>query len=1082
LATNRVSANRAYQILKGKVDVRLTEQQVRATEDASVDWPSLVVAGAGSGKTELMATRVVWLIANEVCKPEEILGLTFTRKAASELSTRIVNAITKLAQTSEWPYESKDFALPNITTYNSYANSLYRDYALGLGFDDEALLLTEAGRFQLAREVVIEMGEEVGNELIDADISLNSLVKAILAISGSMTDHGVSAEAISNYINGLLQSIAELPAKGAVSKENPIYATLAKTLAGMKQTPLVAKLAELFIDVKRKRGYIDYADQVALAELAIRELGHLVVERENQRYKQILLDEYQDTSTLQTSLLHGLFHEKSVYAVGDPNQSIYGWRGASSSNLADFLQGFGTEDKPVQQFPLTNSWRNPRVVLDVANEVIRPLALKPKFMAGRPELPKVAVETLQPAPRAEDGAITVNFAHDVFEEATYTAKWFSARMEQNPKATAAVLMRSRNSMEIFEEELRREGLVVEVVGIGGLLSQPEIVDLISALHVIYRPDSGAHLLRILAGPRWQVVPKDLERLSSHAKSLAKFSGTNASRVSGGDADASIIDALDRLLDEVDEDIPSFTVRGFNALKDCGNLLRQLRSKTGLPLPEFVRAVEQELWLDIELTANPARQNPLQYLNEFAELVSNYAEVSKPTLGGLLDWLEYADSLERFEPKAKPGRPGVVQIITAHSAKGLEWDLVAIPRLIDKTFPSTSKSVGWLSRGELPYGLRGDANSLPQLDISGCLNQTEVNKMVDSYKKDMIMEHQLLEERRVFYVAVTRPRSELLLSGSFWSHKGKTASKPSEFLVEVAKIIDDRIFVENFSGDPEAPLPSYDDSLGNPFESSAVVQTWPMDPLGPGHRAKVNRAKQLMDSVDVQTAPKTSAIDEEIERLIAEREELATRTWQVRFPVRISASRFKEYVKELPKVAESFRRPMPEKPYKQTREGTLFHGWVEKRFGKISNSDEIDTIDAEFEDEETTATVEELQEIFEKSRFASMTSHSIESEIQVTIRENTFICKLDAVFETETGYEIVDWKTGVPPKTEQEIEERALQLALYRMAFSRLHNVSAEKVEVCLYYVAENLEIKPQIIPSEPELLELWDSVLAQVVD
>jgi DNA helicase-2/ATP-dependent DNA helicase PcrA len=174
--------------------------------------------------------------------------------------------------------------------------------------------------------------------------------------------------------------------------------------------------------------------------------------------------------------------------------------------------------------------------------------------------------------------------------------------------------------------------------------------------------------------------------------------------------------------------------------------------------------------------------------------------------------------------------------------------------------------------------------------------------------------------------------------------------------------------------------------------------------------------------------------------------------------------------------------MPEIPYKQTMAGTLFHSWVEQRFGVLANADELDAIELVNEDEATTKTVEELREIFEKSRFSSMKPFSIESEIQVTIKGNTFICKLDAVFETETGYEIVDWKTGKPPVGDKEIADRALQLALYRMAFARLHGVDPAKIEVCLYYVADDLEIKPEVVPSEGELIDLWESVLEQVVD
>ena len=1086
MSTRKVSADQAYQVFKQDPSIKLTAEQVDAVENAATDWPSLVVAGAGSGKTELMATRVVWLVANGICKPEQVLGLTFTRKAASELSRRINNALTELAKSDLWPLESKDFASPNITTYNSYANTLYRDYALALGYEDDATLLTEAGRYQLAREVVLKYGEAIDPRIIEADLSINAVVEGVLGLAGAMNDHGASPEEIEREVAKLYNTIAALPAgRAKVTPEQPIGVTLLGLFEGALHTPMLAKLAQAFIEEKRRRGYIDFSDQVALADRAVRELGETVRLRETTQYEQILLDEYQDTSTLQTRLLAGLYAGKSVFAVGDPNQSIYGWRGASASNLGDYLDTFGTLERKVRQFPLTTSWRNPKVVLDLANTILEPLGHPAPFLADRPKLAEVEVRPLRAPDHASDGDITVKFAERTDQEAKFVAQWLKGNLEveagEKPR-TAAVLMRSRALMSDFENELRDAGLAVEVVGIGGLLESPEIVDLVAALRVIHYPSAGAHLMRLLSGPRWQVEPKDLERLSRYSRSLANFWNRGSAKVSGAEAEASIIDALDYLLEDEDDDrIPNFSERGLAALKDCAKLLRELRLRTGMPLPEFVRAVEQELWLDIELAANPKRIDPMANLNGFANLVMGYAEGSHPTLGGFLEWLEYADQRDRFETPAVSARPGVVQLITAHAAKGLEWDLVAVPTLVEGTFPGVQKTVGWLTKGELPFPLRGDANSLPMIDLSGCPDQSAATKVLKAFKEDQ-REYLHREERRVAYVAMTRPRKKLLLSGSRWKPGVSEANKPSRFLIEAAMIEDPRVTVIDKTDDPLNPLPLYEHVETNPIDAAEMVVVWPMEPLGEHHRAKVEKAKSEVEAAMDSAPPSRQAMDEKIDRLFAERAELERRSKQVKLPVRISASRFKEFIFDLPKIIQMYKRPMPEIPYKQTMAGTLFHSWVEQRFGVLANADELDAIELVNEDEATTKTVEELREIFEKSRFSSMKPFSIESEIQVTIKGNTFICKLDAVFETETGYEIVDWKTGKPPVGEKEIADRALQLALYRMAFARLHGVDPAKIEVCLYYIADDLEIKPEVVPSEGELIDLWESVLEQVVD
>ena len=1085
MPTRKISADQAYQVFKQDSKIKLTEEQVDAVENAATDWPSLVVAGAGSGKTELMATRVVWLVANGICKPEQVLGLTFTRKAASELSRRINNALTELAKSDLWPLESQDFVSPNITTYNSYANMLYRDYALALGYEDDATLLTDAGRFQLAREVVVKYGEAIDPRLIEADLSINQVVEGVLTLAGAMNDHAATPEQIELIIKDLYLTIAALPAKAAVTPEQPIGGTLLKAFSGALDTPMLAQLAQAFIEEKRRRGFIDFSDQVALADRAVRELGDTVRSRELAQYEQILLDEYQDTSTLQTRLLAGLYSGKSVFAVGDPNQSIYGWRGASASNLGDYLTTFGTKDREVEQFPLTTSWRNPKVVLDLANVILDPLSQTPGYLSTRPKLAEVDVRSLRAPNHAPEGEITIKFADQINSEATFVANWFKENLAAtyNGKApTAAVLMRSRSQMALFENALLDAGLAVEVVGIGGILESPEVVDLVAALRVIHYPDAGANLMRLLAGPRWQVEPKDLERLSRYSRSLAKFWTRESKKVSGAEAEASIIDALDNLLDEQDGDrLPNFSERGLAALKNCAELLRNLRTRTGMPLPEFVRAVEQELWLDIELAANPKRLDPMANLNGFANLVIGYSEGSNQTLGGFLEWLEYADKMDRFETPAVSARPGIVQIITAHAAKGLEWDLVAVPTMVNGTFPYIKTTQGWLSRGELPFELRGDANSLPHLNVKACVNQTEVSKAIEAFKAEQ-REYLLREDRRVAYVAITRPKQKLLLSGSKWKAGLVNPVEPNDYLMSAALINDPRVVVIDKTDDPLNPLPGYPEIGTNPVDEASMTEIWPMEPLGENHRKKVDAAKEMVENAGTVKAPSRLEIDNKIDLLLAEQAELKSRSEQVKLPVRIPASRFKEFIYDLPKIVDMYRRPMPEQPYKQTMAGTLFHAWVEQRFGVLGTSDELDAIELLKEDESTQKTVEELREIFEGSRFAKMTPHSIEREIQVTIKGNTFICKLDAVFKTDNGFEIVDWKTGKPPVGDKEIAERALQLALYRMAFARIHQVDPSLIEVCLYYVADNLEIKPEVVPSEAELIQLWESVLENVVD
>ncbi len=1048
-ANYKYSANQVYQVIK---PYELTVEQAAAVQDSSIDSPTLVVAGAGSGKTELMAVRVLWLVANGFARPDQILGLTFTRKAAAELSKRIYESLLKLRDSEMWPEDlDYDFTAPTISTYNAYANNLFRDFALAIGYEPEAALLTEAAAFQLAREVVLKQGSKIDERLSDLDQNLNSIVENVLALAQSMNDNLVAADQVEAVLQDVISQVTDLPKKSGGTDKSQ-FAYMSTSLQPLSITPILAKLADAYRAEKLRQGFVDYSDQVALAERAVREVPALR-ERERELHTQILLDEYQDTSFLQTRLLQNLFAQSSVFAVGDPNQSIYGWRGASASNLKSFYADFEApaDAKP---FPLSTSWRNPTQVLSLANHLIDSLK----------------VVELAPAPSAGAGEIEIAFEQDLNLEAAKVAGWFMQRM--TGEQTGALLLRKRSQMQLFVSALEEQGLEVEVVGLGGLLEVPEVVDLVSALRVIHNPAAGTQLIRLLAGPRWRIGAKDIERLHRYASRKARVEEELREKIQSGLAledSLSIVDALDLLLDEKEPEKTGISVTGIARMRDSAQLLRAMRQQTGMSLVEFVRSVEQELWLDIEVLANPRRKNPMAHLNAFASIVAGYAgSNNQPHLGGFLNWLEFADERERFEiPSTNPER-GVVQVLTIHAAKGLEWDHVAVANLIDGDFPSSGRgSSGWLATGSLPFPLRGDRDSLPVWNYKNHSAQPEVKKSIDDFK-DSMRAHLLNEELRLMYVAVTRPRQALLLTGSYWKPGNKNARKPSQFLVSACEKFAIQI----------AEL----GSEVNPLEEIELTENWPLDPLGERHRTDVERAAHQTQAAIETLHKKTYAIIEgdriqqDITLLLAEKDAALIANETAHLPVRIPASSFKDYIADFDSVIARLRRPMPQPPYKQTRTGTLFHSWVESTFGAAihagqllgqATSDDADSAALELEN------IQELQANFQASRFANLKPIDIEREIQLTVGQNTFICKLDAVFATDDGVEIVDWKTGKSPKNSADQKLKTLQLALYRLAYSRFTGMPIEKIQVCFYFVGENKEIKPEQIPNEAELLELW---------
>ena len=270
----------------------------------------------------------------------------------------------------------------------------------------------------------------------------------------------------------------------------------------------------------------------------------------------------------------------------------------------------------------------------------------------------------------------------------------------------------------------------------------------------------------------------------------------------------------------------------------------------------------------------------------------------------------------------------------------------------------------------------------------------------------------------------------------------------------------------------------------------MTEVWPIDPLGEKHRKLLEKsALATMDAQQnltekIQGILDSDQIHSDIELLLAEKEMALLQLDQAVLPVRIPASSFKDYVSDFSEVTSRLKRPMPQPPYKQTRTGTLFHSWVEGQFGAGARGgqlmDQKQSADASaFEDLNSSEDgIETLKQNFLSSRFAKLTPIEIEREIQLTVAGNTFICKLDAVFETENGVEIVDWKTGKAPKDAADQELKTLQLALYRLAYSRFTGIPQENIEVCFYFVSENKEVRPQHVPSENELLDLWSKIAA----
>ena len=346
--------------------------------------PLLVVAGAGSGKTETMAARVVWLVANHLVRPDEVLGLTFTRKAAGELSERLTTRLATLHEAGLWAPSSDDGAavlddVPTVSTYHAYAGRIVREHGVRLGVEAESRLLSEAAAWQVAHEAVASWdGPMDGVEKAESTVTT-----AVVDLAGEMAEHLVGVDAVARHLDEVMAALEAVPS--GVTKRRTFPSEVRDAITVLRERRAVLPLVERYHELKRRRDAMDFADQVALAARIATTVPQVGV-AERARFRAVLLDEFQDTSEAQLQLLRSLFVAPGspvpVTAVGDPHQSIYGWRGASSTTLHRFREDFVDPDPPLV-LPLSTSWRNDRAVLDVANLVAGPRPARPGCRSPR---------------------------------------------------------------------------------------------------------------------------------------------------------------------------------------------------------------------------------------------------------------------------------------------------------------------------------------------------------------------------------------------------------------------------------------------------------------------------------------------------------------------------------------------------------------------------------------------------------------------------------------------------------------------------------------------------------------------------
>jgi DNA helicase-2/ATP-dependent DNA helicase PcrA len=496
-----------------------------------------------------------------------------------------------------------------------------------------------------------------------------------------------------------------------------------------------------------------------------------------------------------------------------------------------------------------------------------------------------------------------------------------------------------------------------------------------------------------------------------------------------------------------------------------------------------------LGLDIEVLSRPEHTptTARAHLDAFAEVAASFSgSADRPTLGGFLSWLDAAQAQERGLDKGYVEvSSDAVQVLTVHAAKGLEWDVVAVPGLVEGSFPARSSSAtsfrdgrwlmsppadkGWVGGlSGVPYDLRGDCGGLPALrwksapDLAAL--EHEVTEFIGAGG-----EHGIDEERRLAYVAFTRARRELLLTAPVWADP-TTPRITSRFLTELVDHPDLGLRPLIWESLPE---PEADTKPANPRQGEQVSAVWPADRMSARRGQLSTAAQQVLSAVaELGTGgstgdPVVQGRERELAVLLAERDSaLRPRDVEVRVPRHLSTSAVVSLAGDPEAFARDLRRPMPSAPALAARRGTAFHAWVEQHFAQAAFVDLLDLPGSADDDPADDQELPMMKERFLASDWSHRSPEAIEIAIETTVSGMAIRGRIDAVFPRPGGgFTVVDWKTGAKPSGDKA-RIRALQLDAYRLAYARFRGLAMDQVDAAFYYAGTGETVFPDLAEDE----------------
>lgn len=938
----------------------LNEEQLKAV--THLEGPLMIIAGAGTGKTTVVTQRIAWLIEQGHAKPDEVLALTFTEKAATEMEER-VDQLLPMGYVDMW-----------ISTFHSFCERVLREYALEIGIPHEFTLLSEIDTLLLMRRNFdrfdLDYYRPRGNP--------TRFVKALLQHFSRAKDETITPEQYLAFTQELQQNADS--AEGVANEEN------GEELAEIARWSEVANAYHTYQQVLLENNALDFADLVSYT-IELFEKRPNVLKRFREQFKFILVDEFQDTNTAQYKLVQLLSQPKNnITVVGDDDQSIYKFRGASLSNIMQFRDDFPDARNVV----LKKNYRSRAEILDHAYTVIQ---------HNNPERLEVKenIDKKLEAQTDETGIVEHLHCDTLDDEIRCTVEKIAALRKGGAKwSDMAILVRANDSAEPFTVTFDRAGIPYRFMAMSGLYTKPLIIDSLAWMRLIDQPHESPAFYRVLSHPDLGVSEQDLAQIGLFVRRKGR----------------SIFDALKQA-----SIIPQLSSEGVTRIHEILTTLNKLGTTASRkPVSELYVELMKETGLlgGLQLLSEIDQQEQYSLLQQFYERLKKFEKSNDDkTLHHFLSEFDHErDAGEVGALSADPeAGPDVVNIMTIHASKGLEFKHVFIVNLVEQRFPSQRRAEAI----PLPEGLSDASTNTTQQHVA--------------------------EERRLFYVALTRAKEGLYLLSAD-DYGGTRKRKPSRFLLEM---------------DIEQTKPA----ARTEFES-------PHDPERPQNKEVEYQLPKSISFTQIaafSTCPLQYKFAHVLKVPVFGRHSLSFGK-----SMHNTLHRFMEVIlkQQATPQASLFEDTDPDTPTVPPKDELLSlydESWIDEWYPD-------DNIRQEYYEKGKSSLMEYYNELTQELPEI----HSLEKGFTLKLGGVTMKGRIDRIDKVGESFEIIDYKTGKPKNKLSWQDKR--QLVLYQLAAEECFDPPLKVSKLTYHYLEDNSRVSFEAKVKDKEKLE--DEIISTV--